>query len=259
MNGISENKSYFLALIALAIIWGTYQFVITPTQRAALNQSLSTVSRADPKSVIATLVTLPTASIKVPTAPARATKVPATWPIRATVPVGGTLKLCSQTADQTKCTPDPTAIMPTITPPECYIATAADGHQFCSNGRSLDVEDERGDAGYCVGIKDHDANGNSYGGPICGNGMPAGVLIGAVMTPDEIEAQPHMQQAEPSADWSYSPGPNNNTCITATNNLGVQQTNCTDPGTVYNEANAAVIAQMIKDGKLNGSSGTPKG
>lgn len=130
MNQARENRSYILAAAAVIIVFCTYQFVLTPDQRNSLNKTLSDVSRQAPKSTIATLAALPTSSIVVPTVPAKVsprTAVPssggggkpatAAGTVASPVPSPTPMPLCSQTADQANCTPDPTAVIVATDPP----------------------------------------------------------------------------------------------------------------------------------------------
>jgi hypothetical protein len=249
MNEVREHKSYLLAAAAIIIMFCTYQFVLTPDQRLSLNKSLNDVSRTAPKTMISTMAALPSAIV--PTAPATR---PTVLPLRtvvpvikpATVPIGGTLNTGAAPAVAA------TAVLwPIVGADGCYLATAADGHQFCSDGRALNPSDERTKPGYCSNIKDHDANGNSYGGNVCGNGMPAGLLIGAALAPDEVLAQPEYATAITAAQEAQGRYTFQNDCVTATRPDGTPQTVCNpDPKFPWSDATAAGVAATIIDGTL---------
>lgn len=237
---VRENRSYILAVGAMIIVFLTYQFALTPDQRASVNRGISDISRA-PKA-IATMAAQPTAIILVPTAPAvaRPTVVPVIKP--ATNPIGGTLDTSVVAYAQVGVN-------------GCFVATAPDGHQLCSDGRSLAPSDARSLPDYCADIRTVNDQGQSLGGATCSNGTSAGILMPGAVSDAQVSAtimaQPEYQQAQAAAQSAQGKFRFENECVTATRPEGVEQTVCNpDPKFPWSQDTAAGVAATIIDGSL---------
>jgi hypothetical protein len=140
----------------------------------------------------------------------------------------------------------PTAA-PSATPLPCVLTTWPNGSQSCSDGRHIDAAHSQ--AGYCTPVVWGD------GSVSCNDGKPSGNVVWA---DPEVQAEPTNTPwpAAPSdgVQWTASDGPNGNTCVT----VGAQ-TACSDPGVKLDADDAAFVARLIEDGKIEQGAGTPKG
>jgi len=134
-----------------------------------------------------------------------------------------------------------TIIVPTVVP-ECFIATAEDGHQFCSNGIALPQGDPRAVAGYCELVTD------VYENYTCANGMPAGMVVEPFPFPTEMPWPTAAPEQYNVVDQ----------CVTAIGPYGEQTVCNPDPAYPWSEGTKAFTAQMIIDVKIKSGTG-PKG
>ncbi len=116
---------------------------------------------------------------------------------------------------------------------ECFIMTAKDGHQLCSDGRTLKQGDIRKQPGYCSIVQD------VYGNKTCANGMPAGMVV--EVWPEPTEAP--WPTAIPNT-YTFS-----NNCVDAVGPYGNQHV-CAPNGETWSDGTASFVAQEIKDGKI---------
>ncbi len=144
-------------------------------------------------------------------------------------------------------TVQPTAAATTTPAPECVLITWLDGSQSCDDGRAIDAAHSQ--PGYCTPTVWGD------GSVSCDDGKPSGKVV----WPDpEIQDEPTNTPwpAAPPSDvqWTVSDGPSNNTCVTVGG-----QTACSEPNVKLDQDDAAFVARMIVDGRIEQGAGTPKG
>jgi hypothetical protein len=86
----------------------------------------------------------------------------------------------------------------------------------------------------------------------CNDGKPSGLVV----WPEAPAPQPTPWPAAPSdgVQWTSAAGPNANTCVT----VGAQ-TACSAAGVTLDQDDAAFVARMIEDGKIEKGKGAPHG